>query len=172
MEKITHYINGEKVASTSGRTSAVFNPATGQQTGALGLATVEEVDSAVAAAKTAFEDWRQFSIAKRTALMFKFRNLVVENTQEIAKRLTAEHGKVLSDAAGEVARGIENIEFACGIAEHLKGQYNENASTGVDVYSVRQPLGVVAGASHRLTSRSWCRCGRFLTRSPRATPTC
>ena len=145
MEKITHYINGEKVASTSGRTSAVFNPATGQQTGALGLATVEEVDSAVAAAKTAFEDWRQFSIAKRTALMFKFRNLVVENTQEIAKRLTAEHGKVLSDAAGEVARGIENIEFACGIAEHLKGQYNENASTGLDVYSVRQPLGVVAG---------------------------
>lgn len=145
METITHLINGASVPSTSGRTSAVFNPATGQQTAELSLASVEEVDAAVAAAKAAFNEWRYFSLAKRTALMFKFRNLVVENTAEIARRLTLEHGKVLSDAAGEVARGIENIEYACGIAEHLKGSYNENASTGVDVYSVRQPLGVVAG---------------------------
>ena len=145
METIPHLINGAKVLSTSGRTSPVFNPATGEQTAELGLADIAEVDSAVAAAKAAFDEWRQFSIAKRTALMFNFRNLVVENTAEIARRLTLEHGKVLSDAAGEVARGIENIEYACGIAEHLKGTYNESASTGVDVYSVRQPLGVVAG---------------------------
>ena len=145
METIPHLINGAKVPSTSGRTSPVFNPATGEQTAELGLADIAEVDSAVAAAKAAFDEWRQFSIAKRTALMFNFRNLVVENTAEIARRLTLEHGKVLSDAAGEVARGIENIEYACGISEHLKGTYNESASTGVDVYSVRQPLGVVAG---------------------------
>ena len=135
METIPHLINGAKVPSTSGRTSPVFNPATGEQTAELGLADIAEVDSAVAAAKAAFDEWRQFSIAKRTALMFNFRNLVVENTAEIARRLTLEHGKVLSDAAGEVARGIENIEYACGIAEHLKGTYNESASTGVDVYS-------------------------------------
>ena len=145
MEQIPHLINGQKVVSTSGRTSPVYNPATGEQTGELGLASVEEVDSAVAAAATAFEEWRGFSIAKRTKIMFSFRNLVEQNAEEIAKRLTAEHGKVLSDAMGEVARGLENIEYACGIAELLKGSYNENASTGVDVYTVRQPLGVVAG---------------------------
>ncbi len=145
MESIQHLINGSKVAATSGRTSPVFNPATGEQTAELGLASVGDVDTAVAAAKAAFGEWRDFSLAKRTRLMFNFRNLVVDNTDEIARRLTAEHGKVLSDAAGEVARGIENIEYACGISEHLKGNYNESASTGVDVYSVRQPLGVVAG---------------------------
>ena len=145
MKTITHLINGQSVASTSGRTSAVFNPATGEQTAELALASVEEVDSAVAAAQSAFEQWRTVSIAKRTKLMFNARNLVEANANEIAKRLTAEHGKVLSDALGEVARGLENIEYACGIAELLKGSYSEHASTGVDVYSVRQPLGVVAG---------------------------
>ncbi len=145
MQKIHHLINGQSVPSTSGRTSPVFNPATGAQSAELDLASIEEVDAAVAAAKTAFDEWRQVSLARRTKLMFAFRNLVDANTDEIAKRLTAEHGKVLSDAAGEVARGLENIEFACGIAEQLKGTYNENASTGVDVYTVRQPLGVVAG---------------------------
>lgn len=145
MEQIQHLINGQKVASTSGRTSPVYNPATGEQTGELGLASVEEVDNAVAVAQAAFLEWRNFSVAKRTKLMFNFRNLVEQNAEEIARRLTAEHGKVLSDAMGEVARGLENIEYACGIAELLKGSYNENASTGVDVYSVRQPLGVVAG---------------------------
>ena len=145
MKRINHLINGQSVESTSGRTSAVYNPATGEQSAELGLASVEDVDAAVDAAKAAFEDWRTVSIARRTKLLYKFRNLVEANVDEIARRLTAEHGKVLSDAAGEVARGLENIEFACGIAEHLKGSYNEHASTGVDVYSVRQPLGVVAG---------------------------
>ena len=145
MKQIHHLIDGQMVESTSGRTSPVFNPATGQQTGELALASVDEVDAAVASAQRAFEEWRSFSIARRTKLMFEYRNLVVDNADEIAARLTAEHGKVLSDAGGEVARAIENIEFACGLAEHLKGSHSEMASTGVDVYSVRRPLGVVAG---------------------------
>lgn len=145
MKTINHLINGQSVPSTSGRSSAVYNPATGEQSAELGLASVEEVGAAVASSKAAFAEWKNMSIARRTKIMFNFRNLVDQNTDEIARRLTAEHGKVLSDAAGEVARGLENIEFACGISEHLKGSYNENASTGVDVYTIRQPLGVVAG---------------------------
>ena len=145
MKTIHHLIDAHDVPSTSGRTAPVFNPATGAQTGEVALASVDEVDRAVASAQAAFEEWRRVSIAKRTKLMFNFRNLVVENSDEIAARLTAEHGKVLSDSGGEVARAIENIEFACGLSEHLKGSYSEMAATGVDVYSVRQPLGVVAG---------------------------
>ncbi len=145
MKQIHHLIDGEQVAGTSGRTSPVFDPATGEQTGELSLASVEEVDRAVTSARAAYAEWSQVSIAKRTKLMFEYRNLVVENADEISARLTAEHGKVLSDAGGEVARAIENIEFACGLAEHLKGTHSEHASTGVDVYSVRRPLGVVAG---------------------------
>ncbi len=145
IERIGHLIGGERLEGNSGRTCAVFNPATGRQTGELPLADVEEVDAAVASAQAAFEEWRSFSVARRTKLMFAYRNLVAENADEIAARLTAEHGKVLSDAMGEVARGLENIEYACGLAEHLKGTYNEQASTGVDVYTVRRPLGVVAG---------------------------
>ncbi len=145
METIHHYINGATVASASGRTHPVFNPATGEQTAEVGLATDEEVDAAVEAAADAFEEWRHVSLARRTKLMYAFRNLVEANAAEIARRLTAEHGKVTADAAGEVARGLENIEYACGLAELLKGGYSSQASTGVDVYTVRQPLGVVAG---------------------------
>ena len=145
MNEIHHLIDGRAVTGTSGRTSPVFNPATGAQTGELSLASVDEVDAAVASAQAAFEEWQEYSLAKRTKLMFAYRNLVEENADEIARRLTAEHGKVLSDAMGEVARGLENIEFACGLADLLKGDYSENASTGVDVYTVRRPLGVVAG---------------------------
>ncbi len=145
MKQIDHLINGVAVEATSGQSKPVFNPATGQQTAELGLASVADVNSAVAAAQAAFTEWSQASVARRTKLMYNFRNLVEANIDELARRLTAEHGKVLSDAAGEVARGLENIEFACGIAETMKGSYNENASTGVDVYTIRQPLGVVAG---------------------------
>ncbi len=145
METIHHYINGATAASASGRTHPVFNPATGEQTAEVGLATAEEVDAAVEAAADAFEEWRHVSLARRTKLMYAFRNLVDANAAEIARRLTAEHGKVTADAAGEVARGLENIEYACGLAELLKGGYSSQASTGVDVYTVRQPLGVVAG---------------------------
>jgi len=145
MQQIHHLIDGSLVAGTSGQTKPVFNPATGVQTGELPLASVAEVDAVIESAKNAFAEWRTVSLARRTALMFKFRELVQANSEEIAKRLTAEHGKVLADARGEVARGLENIDFACGVAEQLKGSYSAAASTGVDVHSVRQPLGVVAG---------------------------
>ncbi|MCH2412680.1 MAG: CoA-acylating methylmalonate-semialdehyde dehydrogenase, partial [Acidimicrobiales bacterium] len=145
MQQIHHLIDGEDVTTTSGRSGPVSNPATGGQTGEVGFASVEEVDRAVASARAAFDEWRNVSIARRTKLLHEFRRLVVANADEIAARLTAEHGKVGDDARGEVARGIENIEFACGLADALKGTYSEQASTGVDVYTVRQPLGVCAG---------------------------
>ena len=145
MLQIHHLIDGEDVPTRSGRSGPVSNPATGDQTGEVGFASVEEVDRAVASSKAAFDEWRNVSIARRTRFLHDFRNLIVANADEIAVRLTAEHGKVGDDARGEVARGIENIEFACGLAEALKGTYSEQASSGVDVYTVRQPLGVCAG---------------------------
>ena len=145
METIHHFVDGAILRCESGRTHPVFNPATGEQTADVGLANVEEVDAAVASARAAFEDWRQTSLAARTKLMHAFRNVVESNAAEVAHRLTAEHGKVHVDAMGEVARGLENIEYSCGLAELLKGSYNSQASSGIDVYTVRQPLGVVAG---------------------------
>jgi malonate-semialdehyde dehydrogenase (acetylating) / methylmalonate-semialdehyde dehydrogenase len=143
--RISHWIGGRTVEGQSGRSGPVFNPALGQQTGAVDFATPEEVDSAVQAAREAFESWRAMSLSKRTAIFFQIRELVHERHEEIARILTAEHGKVLSDAMGEVARGLEVIEYCCGIPELLKGEFSEQASTGIDVYSIRQPLGVVAG---------------------------
>lgn len=145
MKQINHIIGGSEIASNSGRTSDVHNPATGEVTATVGLASIEEVDSAVAVAKEAFETWSTNSIAKRTVIMYRFRDLVDKHANDFAALLTAEHGKVLSDSLGEVNRGLENIEYACGVAEHLKGSFSQEASTGIDVYSVRQPLGVVAG---------------------------
>ncbi len=145
MNQIDHWINGSRVAGTSGRTSVVFDPATGQQTGEVALASVAEVDVAVAAAAAAFPAWRATSLSRRAEIMFNVRHLIDVNRAEIARRLSAEHGKVHSDALGEVARGLENIEFACGVPNLLKGGFSEQASGGVDVYSIRQPLGVVAG---------------------------
>jgi malonate-semialdehyde dehydrogenase (acetylating)/methylmalonate-semialdehyde dehydrogenase len=143
--RISHWIGGRIVPGTSGRSGPVYNPATGEQTGAVDFASVEEVDAAVQAAKEAFTSWRQVSIAKRAELFFRIRELVHERRENIARFLTAEHGKVLSDALGEVARGLEVIEYACGIPTLLKSEYTEQASTGIDVYSIRQPLGVVGG---------------------------
>src|SRR3989442_1020137 len=145
VKRISHWIGGRLVEGRSGRSGPVYNPALGQQTGAVDFATREEVDSAVQAAKEAFESWRAISLSKRTAIFFQIRELVHERHEEIARILTAEHGKVLSDAMGEVARGLEVIEYCCGIPELLKGGFSEQASTGIDVYSIRQPLGVVAG---------------------------
>jgi malonate-semialdehyde dehydrogenase (acetylating)/methylmalonate-semialdehyde dehydrogenase len=145
MNEIQHWIDGRTVASTSGRTAPVFNPASGEQTGAVALASVEEVDAVVASAQAAAPGWRSTSLSKRAEVMFRIRELVDANRKELATMLTAEHGKVLSDALGEVARGLENIEFACGVPHLLKGGFSEQASSGVDVYSIRQPLGVVAG---------------------------
>ena len=145
MKQINHIIGGQEVETTSGRTSPVYNPATGEVTAEVGLATAEEVDHAVGVATAAALEWKTTSLAKRTAIMFSFRDLVDSHKGDIAALLTAEHGKVLSDSLGEVQRGIENIEYACGLAEHLKGSFSQQASTEVDVYSTRQPLGVVAG---------------------------
>jgi malonate-semialdehyde dehydrogenase (acetylating)/methylmalonate-semialdehyde dehydrogenase len=143
--QINHWIDGAPVAGESGRSGPVYNPAVGQQTGEVDFASAEDVDRGVQAAKRAFESWRSVSLSKRTELFFRIRHLFDENREEVAKILTAEHGKVLSDAKGEVARGLEVIEFCCGIPELLKGGFSEQASTGIDVYSIRQPLGVVAG---------------------------
>jgi len=145
MNRISHWIDGKVVESTSGNSAPVFDPATGEQTGAVDLASVGEVDAAVAAARAAFPAWRSASLSKRAEVMFRLRELVDANRKEIASLLTAEHGKVLSDSLGEVARGLENIEYACGIPQLIKGDYSEQAASGIDVYSIRQPLGVVAG---------------------------
>ena len=145
MHKISHWIDGSIVEGTSGRSGTVFNPATGEQAASVDFANDAEVDAAVAAATRALPGWRSTSLGRRAEVMFHMRELVDANRKEIASLLTAEHGKVLSDALGEVARGLENIEFACGIPHLMKGGYSEQAATGVDVYSIRQPLGVVAG---------------------------
>jgi malonate-semialdehyde dehydrogenase (acetylating)/methylmalonate-semialdehyde dehydrogenase len=144
-ERVNHWIGGRRVAGTSGRTGPVYNPATGTLTRLVDFASVEEVDAAVRAAKEAFPAWRATSLSKRTDILFKIRNLVDTHRADIAAFLTAEHGKVTSDALGEVARGLENLEFATGVPNLLKGGFSEQVSTGVDVYQIRQPLGVVAG---------------------------
>jgi malonate-semialdehyde dehydrogenase (acetylating)/methylmalonate-semialdehyde dehydrogenase len=143
--RISHWIGGRSVAGTSGRNGPVYNPATGEQQAEVDFASVEEVDAAVRAAREAFPAWRAMSLSRRTELMFRIRQLVHDHREEIARFLTSEHGKVLSDALGEVQRGLEVIEHACGIPTLLKGDFSEQASTGIDVYSIRQPLGVCAG---------------------------
>src|SRR5213082_1391088 len=145
LRQINHWIGGRSVAGTSGRKGPVFNPALGRQSGEVDFATVEEVDAAVQAAKAAFVTWREMSLAKRAEIFFRIRELVHERRDEMARILTSEHGKVLSDATGEVTRGLEVIEFCCGLPTLLKSEFSEQASTGIDVYSIRQPLGVVAG---------------------------
>jgi malonate-semialdehyde dehydrogenase (acetylating)/methylmalonate-semialdehyde dehydrogenase len=144
-ERVSHWINGARVAGTSGRSGPVYNPATGQVAREVDFASVEEVDAAVAAAKAAFPAWRASSISRRTEILFRIRNLVEQHREEVAAHLTREHGKVRTDALGEVARGLENLEFATGIPHLLKGGFTEQASTGIDVFQIRQPLGVVAG---------------------------
>jgi len=145
LKPVHHWIGGRSVTGSSGRTGAIYNPATGRQTKEVDFATPEEVDAAVQAAKAAFPAWREISIAKRAELFFRIRELLHDRREDVARILTAEHGKVLSDAIGEVTRGLEVIEFCCGLPTLLKSEYSEQVSTGIDVYSIRQPLGVVAG---------------------------
>ena len=141
--RITHWIDGKPFGSVAERTGEVRDPATGALTGRVDFATAEVMDEAVAAAKAAFGEWGRTSLTKRANVLFAFRQLLNERKEELAAIITAEHGKVLSDALGEVTRGLEVVEFACGIPHLLKGGYSESVSTGVDVYSIRQPLGVV-----------------------------
>jgi len=143
--RISHWVDGAPAEGTSGRVGPVFNPATGEQSGEVDLASAAEVDRAVASARAAAAQWRESSLSRRAAILFKFRELLHDRAGELAEIITSEHGKVLSDAMGEVARGLENAEFATGIPNLLKGDHSEQASGGVDVYSIRQPIGVVAG---------------------------
>ncbi|MGA9277266.1 CoA-acylating methylmalonate-semialdehyde dehydrogenase [Ilumatobacter sp.] len=143
--RISHWIDGATAPSILARTGPVFDPSTGEITGTVELGGIDDVDAAVAAASAAFPAWRSAGLGRRAEILFRLRELVDANRKEIARLITVEHGKVLSDALGEVARGLENVEFACGIPQLMKGEYSEQAATGVDVYSIRQPLGVVAG---------------------------
>src|ERR687890_1820035 len=138
-----HWKAGETFEGTGGRFSDVTNPATGEVTAQLAMAREEDVNEVVAVAVAAFPGWRDTSLAKRTQILFAFRELLNARKSELAAIITAEHGKVLSDALGEVSRGQEVVEFACGMPHLIKGAFTENASTKVDVHSVRQPLGVV-----------------------------
>ena len=142
---IGHYVHGERVASTSGRSQAVFNPATGAVARQVSLASVEEVNAAVASAKAAFPAWSETPPIRRARVMNNFLALLNEHRDELAAMITAEHGKVFTDAIGEVSRGIDIVEFACGIPQLLKGDYTDQVSTGIDNWTMRQSLGVVAG---------------------------
>ncbi|MCL4747266.1 MAG: aldehyde dehydrogenase family protein, partial [Burkholderiaceae bacterium] len=143
---VGHWFDGAPVAPDArARFGEVFNPATGQVARRVGFASPAEVDAAVQAAARAFPAWAATPALRRARVMFRFKELAERNAAELAKLLTAEHGKVLSDAEGEVTRGLEVVEFACGIAQLLKGEYSEQVGTGIDMYSVRQPLGVCVG---------------------------
>ena len=141
--RITHWIDGKPFGAVAERTAEVHDPATGAVTGRVDFATAETVDDAVAAAKAAFGEWRHSSLARRAQALFAFRQLLNDRKEELAAIITAEQGKTLADALGEVTRGLEVVEFACGIPHLLKGGFSEGVSTKVDVYSIRQPLGVV-----------------------------
>src|SRR6266545_169712 len=145
LKRISHWIGGRIVPGESGRSGPVYNPALGVQTAEVDFASAEEVGRAVAAAKEAFPAWRATSLSQRQDILFRIRELVHDRREEIAKFLTDEHGKVFSDALGEVQRGLEVVEHVCGIPTLLRGSFSEQASTGFDVYSIRQPLGVAAG---------------------------
>ncbi len=145
MKLINHWINGKPWDGTPERTGPVFDPASGQVQADVAFANADVVDEAVGAAKAAFETWKNSALTTRANVMFEFRRLAVEHKEDIGRILTREHGKTLADALGEVQRGLEVIEFACGIPHLLKGDYSENVSRGVDTYMIRQPLGVVAG---------------------------
>ncbi|HSJ43206.1 MAG TPA: CoA-acylating methylmalonate-semialdehyde dehydrogenase [Euzebyales bacterium] len=145
MRTIQHWINGASTRGAAERTGPVWNPAIGERQAEVVLASTTDVDAAVQAAATAFESWSQTSLSRRTNIMFAFRELINDRIAELAEIISDEHGKVLSDAAGEVQRGLEVVEFACGIPHLLKGEYSDQVSTNVDAFSYRQPLGVCAG---------------------------
>src|SRR5436853_2041308 len=142
---LDHWIGGVRDHGSSDRAGTVYNPATGEASAEVPFATAADVDRAVAAALNAFEGWSRTGLNKRATILFAFRELVRQNAGDLARLIVHEHGKVLADARGEVQRGLEVVEFACGIPQLLKGEFSENVSAGVDSYSLRQPLGVVAG---------------------------
>ncbi|MDO8360138.1 MAG: aldehyde dehydrogenase family protein, partial [Devosia sp.] len=145
MQTIQNAIGGKLIQSLSPRTQPVFNPATGEASATLPLSTLDEINAAVASAKAAFPAWAATTPMKRARIMFKFKHLLDQHADEIARAISNEHGKVHDDAMGEVARGIDCVEFACGIPQLLKGEFSRNVGPSIDTYSDRQPLGVVAG---------------------------
>jgi malonate-semialdehyde dehydrogenase (acetylating) / methylmalonate-semialdehyde dehydrogenase len=145
MKQVTHWIDNRLHDGAVERWGDIYDPATGLVQAQVAMATEDDVDAAVASSLSAWEEWKNSSLSRRTTILFAFRDLVASHKEDIAKILVAEHGKVLSDAIGEVQRGLEVIEFACGIPQMLKGEFNENVSSAVDTYSIRQPVGVVAG---------------------------
>ena len=145
MKFIDHWINNKEHRGVAGRTGNVFNPATGEVTAEVGFASTDEVDLAVSAAGAAFPEWRDMSLIRRQKILFAYRELMNRRSEELARILTFEQGKTLSDALGEVNRGLEVIEFATGIPHLIKGSFSENVSRGVDTFTIRQPIGVVAG---------------------------
>ncbi|HUY06894.1 MAG TPA: CoA-acylating methylmalonate-semialdehyde dehydrogenase [Acidimicrobiales bacterium] len=145
MDHVTHMINNKAWVGIAERQGEVHNPSTGEVTAMVDFATSNEIDLAVESASKAFSVWGTTSIAKRTEILFRYRELLNSRRHEVARRVSAEHGKVQNDALGEVSRGLEVVDFACGIGQLLKGEFSENVSTGVDSYSIRQPLGVVTG---------------------------
>ena len=146
MKRVTHFIDGQlSPANTAARTAPVYNPATGEPSAELEFAGAETVRTAIASAQAAFPAWSRMTPLNRARILFRFKDLVERHRDELAACITAEHGKVLSDADGEITRGLEVVEFACGIPHLLKGEFTDNVGTGVDAYSLRQPLGVVAG---------------------------
>ncbi|HEX7279769.1 MAG TPA: aldehyde dehydrogenase family protein, partial [Solirubrobacterales bacterium] len=142
---IRHRIGGEETIGSSSRTAPVWDPATGERQAEVVLAEPADVEAAVAAARGAFVDWSEASLSRRAKIMFAFRQLLDENVEKLARIVSSEHGKVLDDAKGEVIRGMEVVEFACGVAQLTKGEYSDQVSTDVDLFSFRQPLGVCAG---------------------------
>src|SRR4051812_49855855 len=145
MREIGHFIAGKEVKGSSGRAGDVFNPNTGEVQARVALASKSEVEKAIADAEAAQRGWAATNPQRRARVMFKFLELIAKENDSLAKLLSSEHGKVLADAKGDIQRGVEVVEFACGIPHLLKGEYSESAGPGIDLYSMRQPLGVVAG---------------------------
>ena len=145
MKLIEHFVGGKIIPGSSTRKSKVFNPATGEQQSEVSLASKSDLDNAVDIAKKAFEEWSIKPSLQRARVMFKFKELIEKNSDELTKLIVSEHGKVYEDAKGSLTRGLEVVEFACGIPHLLKGEFSENVGTNVDSWSMRQPLGVVAG---------------------------
>jgi len=145
MKRTRHYIGGTETSGRSNRTGPIYDPATGEQTGEVVFGSAADVDAAVASAAAAFPEWREVPLSRRSEILFAMRDLVRSHSRQLAEVVTSENGKMLDDAEGEVLRGLENLEFACGIPSHLKGEYSAKVSHGIDVHSTRYPLGVVAG---------------------------
>ena len=145
MKTIKHFVDGQKFSGSSKRVGMVFNPATGEQSSNVNLANSEDLNEAVDSAKKAYEPWSNTTPIQRARVIFKFKELIEKNSEELTKIIVSEHGKVYEDAKGSLIRGLEIVEFACGIPQMLKGEFTENVGTNVDSWSIRQPLGICAG---------------------------